>query len=83
MGYLKLSNFRGKAGPVISRRGKEYWEEGRVKITESDGKNFVAQVQGTKNYTVTAQIDGDDIVKLSCNCPFDRGNICSTKWPPC
>ena len=76
MGYLKLSNFRGKAGPVISRRGKEYWEEGRVKITESDGKNFVAQVQGTKNYTVTAQIDGDDIVKLSCNCPFGRGNIC-------
>ena len=75
MGYLKLSNFRGQAGPVISRRGREYWEEGRVEIVESDGKKFVATVRGTEDYITTAQIDGDEILNLSCTCPYGRG-IC-------
>lgn len=75
MGYLKLSNFRGQAGPVISRRGREYWEEGRVEIVESDGKKFVATVRGTEDYITTAQVDGDEILNLSCTCPYGRG-IC-------
>ena len=67
MSYIKLSNFRRFAGPVIARRGAEYWKAGLVELQESDGTKYIATVHGSRDYTTEAVVNGDDVVSHSCN----------------
>ena len=75
MSYIKLSNFRRFAGPVIARRGAEYWKAGLVELQESDGTKYIATVHGSRDYTTEAVVNGDDVVSHSCNCPYS-GTLC-------
>ena len=75
MSYIKLSNFRRYAGPVISARAKMYWMQGRVRIERVEGNRYFATVSGTEEYETVVEIDGDDVVSHSCTCPFN-GTLC-------
>ncbi len=69
---MKLTNFVTSIGPVISRRGKAYWEEGRVKVEAAEADFYRAIVHGTSDYTTAVELKGDEIVRTSCNCPYGR-----------
>ena len=75
MSYIKLSNFRRYAGPVISARAKMYWMQGRVRIERVEGNRYFATVSGTEEYETVVEIDGDEVVSHSCTCPFN-GTLC-------
>ena len=76
---MKLSHFTKLFTQTILRRGKIYWEHGLVTIKEFDGQTYTATVKGTQNYTTTATLDGDEVVNISCTCPY--GSRCiSSAW---
>lgn len=72
---LRLDNFMKYAAPSIIRRGREYWEQGRVDLPESEGHEYVATVHGTQDYTTKAVVKGNEIERFSCNCPYS-GTMC-------
>ena len=72
---LRLDNFMKYAAPSIIRRGREYWEQGRVDLPESEGPEYVATVHGTQDYTTKAVVKGNEIERFSCNCPYS-GAMC-------
>ncbi len=67
---MKITNFVSEIGSVISRRGKAYWEEGRVEVLQSEDNLYRATVHGTLDYTTTVVLNGDTITHTSCNCPY-------------
>lgn len=67
---MKLSHFTKLFTQTILRRGKIYWKHGLVTIKEFDGQTYTATVKGTQNYTTTATLDGDEVVNISCTCPY-------------
>ncbi len=71
---MKITNFATNIGPVISRRGKLYWEEGRVHVEVAEENYYRATVHGTLDYTTIVELNGDEITRTSCNCPY--GNHC-------
>lgn len=69
---MKLTNFKKYAGPVITRRAKAYLEEGRVHLVEEDVVSglYRYSVDGTDSYRVELHLDGEEVVKTTCNCPY-------------
>lgn len=67
---MRITNFASHIGPVIYRRGLNYWNEGRVRNVKEENGCFTATVHGTHNYTTTVQLNGDEIVSTSCDCPY-------------
>lgn len=67
---MKISNFAQALGPVIYRRGVDYWKQGRVKVEIAEDNYFRATVRGTKKYTTIVETDGDEITRTHCSCPY-------------
>lgn len=67
---MKVSNFEKQIDPVIVRRGKEYWKEGRVEMAVAKDNYYRAAVHGTLDYTTIVETKGDEVVSTSCNCPY-------------
>ena len=70
---MKISNSAQALGPVIYRRGVDYWKQGRVKVEIAEENYFRATVRGTQKYTTIVEPDGDEITRTSCNCPYGVG----------
>ncbi len=60
---------------VIWSRGRIYFEEGKVELTFSDGKEIHANVYGTNKYSVRLDFNGPVLKKAVCSCPYNAG-IC-------
>lgn len=58
---------------VILERGYEYFESGKIKDIHWDGNTVYGKVNGTEEYNVSAEIDGENVRKLSCDCPYAKG----------
>ena len=58
---------------VILERGYEYFESGNVKDIHWDSNTVYGKVKGTEEYNVSAEIDGENVGKLSCDCPYAKG----------
>lgn len=59
---------------TVFRRGKSYYEQGRVRdlVFDPVRMSWYAKVKGTKVYHVTVQKDEDELIG-ECNCPaFDK-----------
>ena len=56
---------------VILERGYEYFESGKIKDIHWDGNTVYGKVNGTEEYNVSAEIDGENVhmqkVKKSVN----------------
>ncbi|WP_195571232.1 SWIM zinc finger family protein [Bacteroides nordii] len=73
---MTLSNFENFVPPHIWMRGEEYFESGAVtELEETELGEWIAQVEGTKDYEVEVSIEGKEIVYWDCDCPYD-GDIC-------
>ncbi len=58
---------------VILERGYEYFESGKIKDIHWDSNTVYGKVKGTEEYNVSAEIDGENVGKLSCDCPYAKG----------
>ena len=58
-------------------RGFDYYKSGNIISLEYENHEWVAEVEGSYDYTVTAKLtDSDDITNTYCNCPYDMGVYC-------
>ena len=58
---------------VILERGYDYFERGKVKDVHWEGDTVYGKVKGTEEYNVSVEIDGENVGKLSCDCPYAKG----------
>jgi hypothetical protein len=75
---MKLLNFEEYIDEVIVKRGKKYYNQGRIeKFEEKTNNHFVFRVSGSTDYTVHIFLTkSGDIRETYCNCPFDLGEFC-------
>ncbi|MEK7168596.1 MAG: SWIM zinc finger family protein [Patescibacteria group bacterium] len=60
----------------IYKRGKEYFNQGRVIKTWKEKNKDLALVQGADTYEVALYFDGDCELVSKCSCPYEDGDIC-------
>ena len=61
----------------ILDRGIEYYENGYVTEFSYEDGVISAVVDGTEEYHIDIEIDGEDVMNVSCDCPHARsGNNC-------
>ncbi len=61
----------------ILARGFDYYLSGRVLNVEQDDDRYKAVVQGSENYNVEVEFDGDEIIDMDCDCPYaEDGDYC-------
>ena len=63
-------NWREWFPPWILERGKNYWKNGYVTRLCRDLDTITAIVQGTEDYEVEIDMDGDEVMAVSCTCPY-------------
>jgi uncharacterized Zn finger protein len=74
---MNINNFESSMDTTILKRGLDYYKQGYIESLEFDGDEWVADVSGSDNYTVTVKLnDSGDIVSTSCDCPYDWGRYC-------
>jgi len=64
---------------AVRSRGADYFQEGRVKITNGSGSEVHARVRGSRNYRVDLEIEGNEIV-VHCDCPAFEREPCKHIW---
>ncbi|MFH0988672.1 MAG: SWIM zinc finger family protein [bacterium] len=70
---LTIDQLRKSVGEPSYSRGKEYFEEGRVKNIEIDDERIYAKVHGSRVYRVELWQEKDKL-EYSCTCPFHQDN---------
>lgn len=75
---MNINNFEDHINKTILDRGYDYYNEGNIIKTYSQGDNeYIFQVQGSDDYEVVVKIDDKgEILYSECNCPYDFGPIC-------
>jgi len=68
---------RLRAGDRTYRRGRDYADEGRVVDLAEDGPVIIGTVEGSHDYEVVLEVEGDDLVG-TCDCPMGQtGAFCT------
>src|SRR5262245_59577270 len=65
----------------VRARGREYFLDGAVRLTEGDATHVRARVRGTESYEVAVQLGGGALY-VGCTCPYfsDRLQTCKHIW---
>jgi superfamily II DNA or RNA helicase len=64
----------------VRERGREYFQAGRVRLTEGGPEGVQAEVTGTEVYPVSLTRE-EDTVWAVCSCPFFAGGaVCKHVW---
>ncbi|MDA3892083.1 MAG: SWIM zinc finger family protein [Salinivirgaceae bacterium] len=74
---MNISDFRNEIPQIILERGEDYFDNDLVlDLTRMDDGKWIAEVEGSSDYTVDIAIDSNGQVNsYYCNCPYD-GAIC-------
>lgn len=59
--------------PLILERGREYYQDSRVKILQKSQDFVQAEVAGSDDYIVEIYLSNDKVVGMECNCPYAAG----------
>ena len=74
---MNINNFGEYIDETILKRGLAYYKSGCVISLEHDGEEWVAEVEGSDDYTVTVMLsDNGEIMDTQCDCPYDWGEYC-------
>jgi uncharacterized Zn finger protein len=74
---MNIKDFESQIDSKILSRGRAYHRSGYISSLEYDNGEWVADVEGSDNYTVTARLsDNGDIEDTFCDCPYDWGEYC-------
>src|SRR5262245_11270113 len=64
---------------AVRSRGADYFQEGRVKITNGSAWEVNARVRGGRTYRVNLEIDGNELA-VHCDCPAFEREPCKHIW---
>jgi uncharacterized Zn finger protein len=74
---VNIKDFESQIDSKILARGREYYKRGYIASLEYDDGEWIADVEGSDNYTVTVSLsDNGDIEDTFCDCPYDWGEHC-------
>jgi hypothetical protein len=74
---LTLSNFENGINATILERGRTYFKgKAVVSLKEDTEDSWVATVEGSEDYEVELVLNGENILSLNCDCPYDGGPVC-------
>jgi len=74
---VKITDFDDSLDPVILKRGREYYLEGRVSRLKQTAAGWTAVVEGTHDYLVEAELEPNGFISFSsCDCPYEGGEYC-------
>ena len=63
--------------PHILDRGAEYHQDGYVSVFNRTETGIEAEVKGTEVYHVEIELEGENVIHMTCNCPHAKsGNNC-------
>src|SRR5215831_14966265 len=74
-----ITEFSSDFSKAVRSRGADYFQEGRVKITNGSAWEVNARVRGGRNYRVDLEIDGNELV-VHCDCPAFEREPCKHLW---
>ncbi|MCL2388403.1 MAG: SWIM zinc finger family protein [Defluviitaleaceae bacterium] len=74
---MNLKDFESHVDSKILERGKSYYRSGHIVALEFDGDEWVAEVDGSEEYTVTVNLSDEGLIlNTYCDCPYDWGDYC-------
>ena len=74
---MNIKDFESVIDKTILQRGLDYYKSGSVESLDFDGEEWVADVSGGDDYTVTVKVSSSgDIISTDCDCPYDWGTYC-------
>ena len=74
---MKIHALKQYISDTIYQRGKEYYENGLIENVEHEFPDkWSCEVDGSDIYDVNVELNGNEILFWSCDCPYDQGNIC-------
>lgn len=75
---MNINDFQNHVNETILDRGYEYYTNGNIIETYSQGDNeYIFQVEGSADYEVVVILEENGEVTYSnCDCPYDFGHIC-------
>ncbi len=74
---MTLKDFEKNIGSQMLEKGFSYFQNGNViSVDEVAAGVWVAEVEGTDNYSVTIRTDKHKIKDWECDCPYDMGPVC-------
>jgi uncharacterized Zn finger protein len=74
---FNLDNFDIETDPVIAERGQDYYFAHAVtEAVEYPPGHWTAHVEGSEDYTVTIDLQGNEIIDWDCDCPYEHGLVC-------
>jgi superfamily II DNA or RNA helicase len=74
-----ITEFSSDFTKAVRSRGADYFQEGKVKITNGSAWEVNARVRGGRNYRVNLEIDGNELV-VHCDCPAFEREPCKHLW---
>ena len=74
MSYIVKNS--GRFSQTILARGQAYFQSGKVVNLTRSANMVVAEVRGSRRYTVQCVFDGEKLKSYHCNCPYDFGGPC-------
>ena len=74
MSYIVKNS--GRFSPTILARGQRYFLSGQVANLVRNSNMVVAEVRGSRRYTVECVFEGEKLKSYHCNCPYDFGGPC-------
>lgn len=75
--YMNIKEFESEIDPVIAERGLDYYQSNAViDIYEEAEGHWMAEVDGSKDYTVKVSLRDDIVENWNCDCPYEHGPIC-------
>jgi superfamily II DNA or RNA helicase len=74
-----ITEFSSDFTKAVRSRGADYFQEGKVKITNGSAWEVNARVRGGRTYRVNLEIDGNELV-VHCDCPAFEREPCKHLW---
>lgn len=74
MSYIVKNS--GLFSQTILARGQAYFQSGKVVNLTRSANMVVAEVRGSRRYTVQCVFDGEKLKSYHCNCPYDFAGPC-------
>jgi superfamily II DNA or RNA helicase len=74
-----ITEFTSDFTKAVRSRGADYFQEGKVKITNGSAWEVNARVRGGRTYRVNLEIKGDELV-VHCDCPAFEREPCKHLW---
>src|SRR5262245_26203800 len=74
-----ITEFSSDFTKAVRSRGADYFQEGKVKITNGSAWEVNARVRGGRTYRVNLEIEGNELV-VHCDCPAFEREPCKHLW---